>query len=447
MRNILNVDLTNSNCNGVFSSDCGGNCSEILLNISGLELMNPYLYFILQDENIYTTEILEIKNNEIYYELSEDIINKEGKLIVSLKAENYESNAINIATIIYTSEDKVICKYNSTNNAFEYNIMKNVEDGGIVVIDNLESTSATDALSANQGRILNNSIKEFEDSKTVVIDNLESTSATDALSANQGKVINEKIETHYITQTGTDLNNYTENGTYFFTQDSTPENIPIGVNGWVQVFNDGNMWVRQIWHRAGSIGTNDFDMYVRTAYNGSWGTWTKIITGKTYPVGTVLTTATNTNPSETYGGTWELIDKEFSWYKPATNTGWTINSTNTTSASVYWSRSGHTISITGTFVNKVDIEDTTLTIGTLNLSTLGVSRTGQNHWFTGFSDNGSCILMMQFVYNTGELQVVDIVGDPYVSAGRSCNFGFTINIPSTYINDSACNKFYWKKTA
>ena len=61
----------------------------------------------------------------------------------------------------------------------------------IGVIDNLESTSVTDALSANQGRVL----KELIDDTTSieVINNLTSTSTTSALSANQGKILNEKI--------------------------------------------------------------------------------------------------------------------------------------------------------------------------------------------------------------------------------------------------------------
>ena len=59
--------------------------------------------------------------------------------------------------------------------------------GGITVIDNLTSTSTTDALSANQGRILNESIP-------AVIDNTSSTSTTDALSANQGNLLQQQID-------------------------------------------------------------------------------------------------------------------------------------------------------------------------------------------------------------------------------------------------------------
>ena len=59
------------------------------------------------------------------------------------------------------------------------------------VVDSLTSASTTDALSANQGKILN---EKIEDITIDVIDDLTSTSTTDALSANQGRILDEKIE-------------------------------------------------------------------------------------------------------------------------------------------------------------------------------------------------------------------------------------------------------------
>ena len=67
-----------------------------------------------------------------------------------------------------------------------------------VVIDRLDSTSSSDALSARQGNELNGKITELEDKVDSlpdipdvpdVIDNLTSTSDKDALSANQGRVL------------------------------------------------------------------------------------------------------------------------------------------------------------------------------------------------------------------------------------------------------------------
>ena len=59
------------------------------------------------------------------------------------------------------------------------------EDVKVEVVDNLTSTDTDKALSANQGKVLNEKIPS-------VVDNLTSTSATSALSAKQGKVLNDK---------------------------------------------------------------------------------------------------------------------------------------------------------------------------------------------------------------------------------------------------------------
>lgn len=56
------------------------------------------------------------------------------------------------------------------------------------VVDGLTSTSSTDALSANQGKVLNDAIVALGP-----VDALDSTSAVAALSAKQGKTLNDAI--------------------------------------------------------------------------------------------------------------------------------------------------------------------------------------------------------------------------------------------------------------
>lgn len=89
--------------------------------------------------------------------------------------------------------------------------------GSTIVVNNLTSTSTTAALSANQGRLLNENKIEKGGLKTIngqslegsgnieiqggggssvnVVDNLESESADDALAARQGKVLKSQIDT------------------------------------------------------------------------------------------------------------------------------------------------------------------------------------------------------------------------------------------------------------
>lgn len=66
----------------------------------------------------------------------------------------------------------------------------------IEVIDSLISTSTTNALSANQGRVLNGKITTIESdylTSTNIKDNLTTDSATDALSAKQGKLLDTRV--------------------------------------------------------------------------------------------------------------------------------------------------------------------------------------------------------------------------------------------------------------
>lgn len=66
------------------------------------------------------------------------------------------------------------------------------------IVDNLNSTSATKVLSANQGKILDNKIttsSNLKIDKNDIIDNLDSTNSTKVLSAKQGNILNGYINT------------------------------------------------------------------------------------------------------------------------------------------------------------------------------------------------------------------------------------------------------------
>lgn len=86
--------------------------------------------------------------------------------------------------------------------------------------------------------------------------------------ANNTKVVN---------TTNTNLNDYTETGTYYFSSSYTPTNIPVGVNGWLHVIK-GVSEVKQIWYRQGTINSNDYQTYIRSRSNaGEWGNWKRLM--------------------------------------------------------------------------------------------------------------------------------------------------------------------------
>ena len=86
--------------------------------------------------------------------------------------------------------------------------------------------------------------------------------------------IEDNKKTIVITETGLDLNNFTEDGRWFFTSSYTPLNIPSGNNGWLKVFTSNTInTIKQIWYRSGTANSNDFQTFVRTRTSGVWSSW------------------------------------------------------------------------------------------------------------------------------------------------------------------------------
>jgi len=78
-----------------------------------------------------------------------------------------------------------------------------------------------------------------------------------------------------VTTANTDLNDYKEDGLYYFGVNYTPTSIPAGVNGWLKVMaEDTKNYVKQIWFRHGTADVNDFETYIRT-YSNKWSEWKK----------------------------------------------------------------------------------------------------------------------------------------------------------------------------
>lgn len=97
-------------------------------------------------------------------------------------------------------------------------------------------------------------------------------------------VLDTTVKYQLVTTTSTDLNDYCTSGYYSFSSACAPANRPIGTNGYLCVMattpNKG--FIKQIWSRAGTIGTNDYQTYMRTIYidddnNKQVGPWYEMI--------------------------------------------------------------------------------------------------------------------------------------------------------------------------
>ena len=95
--------------------------------------------------------------------------------------------------ICITKEGDLYCRYKipqTTGDVDSWN-WSSWATKSVNIIDSLTSTSTTSALSANQGKVLNDKIEAIP--SISVINNLTSTSTTDALSAYQGNLLNNKM--------------------------------------------------------------------------------------------------------------------------------------------------------------------------------------------------------------------------------------------------------------
>lgn len=188
---------------------------------------------------------------------------------------------------------------------------------------------------------------------------------------------------------------------------------------------------------------SNHSIYYRYYYSGAWTEW---IETPFHKVGSIVCTSTNEVPS-TFG-TWELIDKEFT-PQMIESGNFTINTTNTTSATLTTMIAGHEIDLKLITVNKTAIGEDQKTRGTIKLGSIGVTGlpTAKGQVF-GASD-GANAWSTWTIQADGTVTTVDC--DPSntnVPAGNTnvVHWKYTISDFSTMI-DAFCNKFYWKRTA
>ncbi len=120
----------------------------------------------------------------------------------------------------------------------------------------------------------------------ITFENLPSTNTpinADNLNAMQNNVDNAKLDkTIVVTEEGTDLNDYKDDGIYFFVNNaSLPSNRPANIYGWVEVIGSNGFNVRQFWHRSSTInGSSEYQTFVRL-YNrnaDTWSAWERLAT-------------------------------------------------------------------------------------------------------------------------------------------------------------------------
>ena len=178
----------------------------------------------------------------------------------------------------------------------------------------------------------------------------------------------------------------------------------------------------------------------------------KFIANIIYPVGSVYVTTTNDNPSQALGGTWECFDKHlaFKHFESSSNAFWTPSSTNTKSSAVYATVEGHMVTFRFEITTNVQAKDDDILWGTVDFSKLGFTALNYSGLYEiGVSDAGESMIAVRLDYSNGQLKTVDInpkTDGGALAAGNTFYVHLALPIATNKIQDSACDKFYWKRT-
>ena len=248
---------------------------------------------------------------------------------------------------------------------------------------------------------------------------------------------------------GANLNNYKTPGFYSCQLSATAatlSNCPTSGNAFGLRVERTNGVIQTI-H---SYQSSNWMMWKRSLYGSTWGPWYRIPTyASFYPVGSVIITSTNSNPSSSYEGSWSLIDKELApihdnFSNVSTNC---FTPKNLSSYNFMYAMAGHSGFIVLYFTPSRDMNDDTLVWGTVNWDALGVTRIAHSIRVCGWSDGGNSMFMSSLIYDTGEIQTPDIIPESKIAAGQTCWVTFNFVFKHDWMIDSKCNKFYWKRTA
>lgn len=184
---------------------------------------------------------------------------------------------------------------------------------------------------------------------------------------------------------------------------------------------------------------------VRGMSSGTWGPWYTLL-NLLYPVGSVYISNTNVNPGSVLGGTWSLIHKRFA-EASIVNEAVTWNTTNTSSQASAFVLRGETITFRLQFQNAVDLSDTTVELGTINMAKIGLSgKYSQQFLFTNDGGGGVAIVVIS---DTGAISSIEAIGKSTgtMPSGQNGQITGTFMFAQNAMLDSFCDEFHFKRTA
>ena len=172
-----------------------------------------------------------------------------------------------------------------------------------------------------------------------------------------------------------------------------------------------------------------------------------------HPVGSILITSTKSNPRDSLGGEWELVDKALktAYYDVALDeeTFWT----NTNATLKQYSNvlvMDHMVSFRLNISLNTQITDSDVTLGQLNLPDLGISEL--SHAIFGniaISDDGNGVLAYKISQDGTVVsqEALHLDDTHMIDSNKSFYINLVHPVRHTNMLDSYCDKFYWKRVS
>ena len=172
----------------------------------------------------------------------------------------------------------------------------------------------------------------------------------------------------------------------------------------------------------------------------------------THPVGSVVCMSSNTNPSSTLGGTWELIDKEFrqTWID-CVSSDWEAG--NATFSSAVIALYGKTGMIRVSCIPSATFGDQNPTkMGKLKWSNYGLGSTYFSCSYRSAQGDGAQASVVYTLDTDGTINCYDALhlsGEHKVDIASTYDIVFTdyVTWEKENMPDKYCDKFYFKRTA
>lgn len=132
--------------------------------------------------------------------------------------------------------------------------------------------------------------------------------------------------TQKVTTATANLNNYKEEGRYFFTTSTAITNSPDGSgNGWLEVLKGDTDCIKQLFYRYGTANSSDYIIYERTYMVDTWSDWKRLaITSEVVLKENIAVVTAKTKYGATTSGNTSSVTTIFDIDYP---TGFNINNT------------------------------------------------------------------------------------------------------------------------